>query len=201
MAFFLLLFLVFAILPTPAASQDWPVITADDGITVDGGTFLACPDGKFLFQERPIEKTEGYEALFASVLVRGDGLKSETHLFTRADGWTHLSSEKTIIMPLNTVSNCLPAGNYEVRIEYYTRVQYVGDWLVGVLEYPLTLNQTILDDDTLIISGIFGVYRDATLRDNLVLNWPLFLVYLVSIVLFITTLIVLIRTLRRRRKG
>lgn len=195
MALFLVLFLVFAVLLTPAASHDWPVTTAD------GGTLLACPEGKFLFQERPIEKTEGYEVLFASVLVRGDGLKSETHLFTRKDGWTHLSSEKTVITPLNTVSNCLPAGKYEIRVEYYTRAPYVGDWLVGVLEYPLMLNQTILADDALVISGIFGVYRDAALRDNLVLNWPLFLFYLVSIILFIATLIVLIRTIRRGRKG
>lgn len=194
MALFLVLFLVFAVLPTPAASHDWPVTTAN------GGTLLACPEGKFLFQERPIEKTEGYEALLASVLVRGDGLKSETHLFTRKDGWTHLSSEKTIIMPLDTVANCLPAGKYKIRIEYYKRVPYVGDWLVGVIEYPLMLDQMILASDALIISGIFGVYRDATLRDNLVLNWPLFLVCLVSVVLFVIALIVFIRAVRRRKQ-
>lgn len=155
-----------------------------------------CPSGKFLFEEKPIQKIRGYDALYASLLIRGEGLKTETYLFTREDGWAHLSSEKTVIMPLQTVSNCLPAGQYDVRVEYYTKFQYIGYWFLGALEYRVQLDHAIFPDEAAFISGTTGIYRSIGLYSNLRMHWPFFAFFIISIALLAATAVVFIRFIR-----
>lgn len=155
-----------------------------------------CPSGKFLFEEKPIQEIRGSDALYASLLIRGEGLKTETYLFIREGGWAHLSSEKTVIMPLQTVSNCLPAGPYDVRIEYYTKFQYIGYWFLGTLEYRVWLDHSIYSDEAAFISGATGVYRSVGLYHNLRTHWPFFALFIIFVALLTTTAIVFIRIVR-----
>lgn len=151
------------------------VLTFENISLADGIRPHECPKGKFFFGERPIAETSQNKKLVAAVLVRGAGLVSETYLHTRADGWTNLSTEKTRFVLFERVSNCLPAGNYAVRIEYYTHMPVIGEWLAGSLEYKIKLSDP---------AGFFEyniatpVYKNATLKDHLEMHWPLFLFFI-----------------------
>ena len=171
--------------------------------SADGLKARECPTGKFLFEQQPIPDSAEYygyknKKFFASVLIRGGALETEKHLFTRTDGWTHLSSEKTLVGPLERVANCLPRGKYDVRKEYYTRVPFIGDWLLHSVEYTLLLDRTVFAEETLDIWAAQGMYREeATFADHLRMHWPLFAVYTILPALFFATLIVIIRTIRK----
>ncbi|MFY9462246.1 MAG: hypothetical protein WAP51_03545, partial [Candidatus Sungiibacteriota bacterium] len=144
---------------------------------------------------QPILETDGYKDLTAAVLIKGENLASETYLHKRSDGWTHLSSDKTVVEPLAVVSNCLPKGEYKVRIEYYTRVPMVGGWLLGAGEYEIALESAVLPEDT---EKIAMFYRKASFKDNLILSWPLFAVYALTPLLFAFSLIGILRHIRNQ---
>ena len=162
-----------------------------------------CPRGKVLFSEQPFLEADlerdDYRNLTAAVLVKSKSLDSETYLHKRSDGWTHLSSDKTMVEPLAVVSNCLPKGEYSVRIEYFTRVPMVGDWLLGVGEYEITLEGAVLPKDT---EKIAMHYPKASFNDNLIVHWPLFAVYaLLTPLLFAFALIAFLRHVRNQPAG
>ena len=113
--------------------------------------------------------------------------------------------------PGQTVSNCLPQGIYDVRIEYYERKPFIGDWLLYSYEFKVSLLYIIFESvnpysNELEISSIPVVnYLSAmtrtvpTNRDHLKMHGHLFALYGVLIALLFATLIVFIRTLRKHR--
>lgn len=154
------------------------VLTFENISLADGIRPHECPKGKFFFGEQPIAETSQNKKLVAAVLVRGAGLVSETYLHTRADGWTNLSAEKTRFALFERVSNCLPAGDYEVRIEYYTLKPVIGEWLVGSLEYKIKFSDPAFPEYN---SESPPVYRNATLKERLEMYWPLFLFLILTV--------------------
>lgn len=170
----------------------FPALTAFGGIRT-----VECPAGKFLFVEQPIAEMNDYKYLTAEVLVHGPGLITEKYLSKRSDGWTHLSSERSVILPFSLVGNCLPEGEYQVRIEYYTPVRLIGSWFLGSIEYQIKLNQSIYSMESRVLTG---VRRNATLKDHLAMHWMLFAMYFSFSVLFISSLIILIFCLVKNRR-
>lgn len=169
----------------------FPALVAADGFGAN-----ECPDGKFLFVEQPIISNN--KTLFAAVLIKGEKLASETHLHRRADGWTNLSSEQNLFEKFQSVSQCLPMGTYMIRIEFYTHIPAIGEWLLGSFNYDVILDQHFYAADT---QRIRGEYHNATLKDNTARTWHLLLFYFVSVALIVNSVFITVRYVIRARKG
>ena len=175
-----------------------------------------CPHGTtlltvetFPFQiDRTVPAGKRHQ-LYAAVLVRGSQLKKLGYLHTRSDGWTNLSSEKDHISAGSSLANCLPdEGMYVVRIEYYTRVPFIGDWLSMIFEDtialigPKTVKFFYITSDYRgdFIIKQWGVLKMPTPGDYLKMYWPLFTVYALSLILFLAGLAAITFRLARQRK-
>ncbi len=180
---------IFAIIAVFAFA--FPTLVSADGIRAD-----ECPVGKFLFVEQPIAGIGDYKYLTAEVLVRGQGLATEKYLSKRSDDWIHLSSERSMIPPLSLVENCLPEGEYQVRIEYYTRVRLIGDWFLGSIEYQITLNRPIYSTES---QALAGTWYKATFKDQFTRYWPLFAAYSLILIFFIFAPIIFLSRLMKNR--
>lgn len=173
---------------------------------VAGGFKISdCPPGKYLLEEQPLpyETYDFYEAdkLSAAVLFRINGFNpnppQKIYPPGRDRDWKNINPERNRVAPKQFISNCLPSGVYTVRIEYYTRLAGVGDWLISIVEYQITLDQHFTAKD---VKGLSAWTRDAGLKDHLAMHWPLFVVYTVVTTAFVTALWGFIRyiTLTRR---
>ncbi|OGZ97247.1 MAG: hypothetical protein A3I44_01615 [Candidatus Sungbacteria bacterium RIFCSPLOWO2_02_FULL_51_17] len=101
------------------------------------GNFLPgeCPQGTYRLQVQVLPDVS--DARVVAVLVRSIRTirPLPAHLYTRSDGWTHMSSEMAEHRLGVTVSNCFSEGLYHVRTEYYAKKPVVGLWLTAAYGY------------------------------------------------------------------
>lgn len=171
---------------------------------------LTCKDQKVLLDVM-VPDDGSSKNLLAAVLIKdtdenvNEGLGLEKYLHRRLDGWTHLSTEKNRVKPGQTISNCLPQGIYNVKVEYYERKPFVGDWPTFSYEFRVSLLRIIFESidpdsgrlETLSVPAVNFLSAmtktTPTLLDYIKIYGPLFTIYTLFPLLFLAIIIFVLR--------
>jgi len=161
-----------------------------------GGGFVEkdCPEGTTLLEVKIFYIANAKNPLAAVLVDSPYGPELPSYLPRRSDGWTYLSSERSRVHPGDTVSNCLPAGGYIIRVEYLKRVPLVEEWLVGRFQYGITLSEKAGAGG----KPAFATWIEAGWADHIRMHCPLFTTYALLPILFLVTLIAVTKQLRKQ---